>query len=410
METAVTSLKHGPPAAYAILEASEGDQMHLDIDEPKEESTLMKRFGTLLTVLASMAVGGLIVGAVAFWVADDDDAGTTQPAATSDDGGSQPVNDDSTSDAAPPADYSELYEQVRDSVVRITPSTGSPLGGGLGSGVVIDVDGYIITNYHVVEGADDVTVTFSDGTTADGRVAGTDPGNDIALVKVEAGLEQLEPAALGDSDALDIGSPVAAIGNPFGLDGTFTTGVISGLDRTLPASANDRPIRGLIQTDAAVNPGNSGGALFNLEGEVIGINTAIETNGTGGFVGVAYAVPINTPKRFLTQLTAGETVDHPRLGISGEALTDEQAAQAGVEYGVAVAAVGNGSAADEAGLIGSADGTGDIIVAIDGRPVDSVARLFARLDDYRVGDVVRLSVLRDSRKVEVTATLAGGAQ
>src|SRR5438876_463756 len=140
----------------------------------------------------------------------------------------------------------------------------------------------------------------------------------------------------GDSTQIKVGTVVAAIGNPFGLDGTFTTGVISGLDRTLPSGNNGRPIRGLLQTDAAVNPGNSGGALFDVQGDVIGINTAIENPGGDTFAGIAYAVPINTPKRFLTQLTSGTSINHPRLGIAGQTLTPDQTRSLGVSQGVAV--------------------------------------------------------------------------
>jgi len=380
--------------------------MHL-YEQPPAPPPASRRsvLSTLATVLLSMALGGVIVGAVAWWAFDNDDTGAGATPAATGDGGSRNVSDDAPPLTAP-ADYTELYEQVRNSVVRIMPEDGNPLtGGGLGSGVVIDGNGYILTNYHVVSGADDVTVTFSDGTAVDGRVAGTDPGNDIALVKVEAGLPQLEPAKLGDSDAVEVGMPVAAVGNPFGLDGTFTTGVVSGLDRTLPSSANRRAIRGLIQTDAAVNPGNSGGALFNMNGQVIGINTAIETNGTGGFVGVAYAVPINTPKRFLEQLVAGETIEHPRLGISGQALSPEEADDRGVPYGVAVLAVENGSAADDAGLIGAPDGSGDVIVEIDGEPMRTFEDLADYIDSREVGDQVTLSVQRGDERVEITATL-----
>jgi putative serine protease PepD len=290
--------------------------------------------------------------------------------------------------------------------VRVTSGDSTPFGSeGFGSGVVIDDQGHIITNYHVVSGSDDVTVTFADGSVVDGEVAGTDPGNDIALVKVAAGLDQLEPAALGDSDAVDVGSAVAALGNPFGLDGTFTTGVISGLDRTLTSSANGRPIRGLLQSDTAVNPGNSGGALFNLSGEVIGINTAIENPGGTGFVGVAYAVPINTPKRFMSQLVEGDTIEHPRLGIAGRSLSAEEADELGVPQGVAVLSVENGSAADDAGLEGASDGEGDVIVAIDGQPMTTFESLADYIDSKQVGDEVTLSVRRDGEDIELQATL-----
>jgi S1-C subfamily serine protease len=250
-----------------------------------------------------------------------------------------------------------------------------------------------------------VTVTFSDGTVVEGEVAGTDPGNDIALVKVEAGLDALQPAALGDSSAVEVGSIVAAVGNPFGLDGSFTTGVISGINRSLPSSANGRPIRGLLQTDTAVNPGNSGGALFNLRGEVVGINTAIENPNGAGFSGIAYAVPIDTPKRFLTQLVAGDEIDHPRLGISGRELTPSAARALGVPQGIAVLSVDNGSGADEAGLQGATNGSADVIVAIDGVPMATFDDLADYIDSKDVGDEVTLTVHRDGEEIEIVAEL-----
>jgi S1-C subfamily serine protease len=345
------------------------------------------------------------------WALDDDDSGSnTNSTPTSD--GSQTVSEtnNGNGDASLP-DYTALFDEVRPSIVRIT--TGqieeSPFDfgqEGLGSGIVIDEDGSIITNFHVVNGFDEVTVTFSDGTVTTAEVIGTDPGNDIALIDVDiTDSAVLKPAKLGDSDAVEVGSVVAAIGNPFGLDGSFTTGVISGLDRTLPSSADGRPIRGLLQTDTAVNPGNSGGALINTDGEVIGINTAIENPNGAGFAGVAYAVPVNTPKRFLPQLVEGETIDHPRLGISGQSLSPSQAEDLGVPYGVAVLTVENGSAADEAGLLSSADGTGDIIVEIDGQPMEKFEDLADYIDGKNVGDEVVLKVHRDGEDIELTAVL-----
>ena len=199
------------------------------------------------------------------------------------------------------------------------------------------------------------------------------------------------------------------MGNPFGLDGSFTTGVISGLDRSLPSSANGRPIRGLLQTDTAVNPGNSGGALFNLEGEVIGINTAIENPTGNGFAGIAYAVPINTPKRFLTELVAGDTIEHPRLGISGREVTPEVAQAIGVEHGIVVLSVDNGSGADEAGLVGATNGSGDVIIAIDGTPMRTFDDLADYVDAKNVGDEVTLTVMRDGEQIELTASCGVGS-
>ncbi len=368
-----------------------------------------------LTGLGGVVVGAAIVGG-AVWAFDlgDDDSGSSQPAAVTDSNDSETVSDTGSSGdgaSATQSDYTELFEDVRPSIVRITTGEveDSPFDfgqEGLGSGIVIDTDGHIMTNYHVVTGYDEVTVTFEDGTTGTAEVVGQDPGNDVAIVKVTLDdMSVLQPAKLGDSDSIAVGSIVAAIGNPFGLDGSFTTGVISGLDRTLPSSADGRPIRGLLQTDTAVNPGNSGGALINLQGEVVGINTAIENPNGAGFAGVAYAVPINTPKRFLTQLVAGETIDHPRLGISGRSITPSQAEDLNIEYGVAVLSVETGSAADEAGLESSAAGEGDIILEIDGQPMNDFEDLADYIDSKDVGDEVTLLVERDGEQIELTATL-----
>lgn len=355
-----------------------------------------------LGVLAGAALVGGIV-----WATDDGTGSSNPPATTS-----QPVSGDNadTGGDAAAADFTELYARVRNSVVRITTGSdsGDIFGGprdGLGSGIVLDEEGHILTNYHVVRGFDEVSVTFADGTTVDAEVVGTDPGNDIALVRADADASLLEPAALGDSSSVQVGELVAAIGSPFGLDGTFTTGVVSGLNRTLPSSADGRPIRGLLQTDTAVNPGNSGGALFNMRGEVIGINTAIENPGGGGFAGVAYAVPINTPKRFLTQLVAGETIEHARLGISGQTLPRSEAERLGVDHGVAVATVEPGSAADDAGLRSASGNDADVILEIDGQPMKTFEELADYIDSRNVGDEVTIKVLRDGEELELTARL-----
>ena len=374
------------------------------------------RFGTtFLAGLVGVLAGAAIVGG-AVWALDVNDGGSNSTTASTTTSGSIPVSDNGAADSngagAAQADYEQLYQDVRPSIVRIT--TGEQGDNafdfareGLGSGVVTDTAGHILTNYHVVRGFQTVTVTFADGTIARAEVVGTDPGNDIALIKADvADASVLKPAKLGDSKAVQVGSIVAAIGNPFGLDGSFTTGVISGLDRTLPSSADGRPIRGLLQTDTAVNPGNSGGALINLDGEIIGINTAIENPGGGGFAGIAYAVPINTPKRFLTQLVAGEEIEHPRLGIAGRSLSHVQAADLGVEYGVAVLSVENGSAADSAGLQSSSSGTGDVIVEIDGVPMRKFEDLADYVDSKNVGDAVTLKVRRDGKDIELKTELS----
>jgi putative serine protease PepD len=368
----------------------------------------MSRVSIIFTIIASMLVGAALVGGITFAL-DDDNGSSSTPNSVA----ANPTNasaQEQPNDVQLQDDFTGLFEKVRPSVVRITTGqTGqdpfSRQQEGLGSGIVLDTDGHILTNYHVVNGFDEVTVTFSDGTVAQADVVGTDPGNDVAMVKTDADPSVLKPAELGDSDAVQVGSLVAAVGNPFGLDGSFTTGVISGLDRILPSSSNGRPIRGLIQTDAAVNPGNSGGALFNMDGQVIGINTAIENPNGNGFAGVAYAVPINIPKRFMTELTSGQPIDHPRLGISGSSLTAQEAKDLGVPYGVAVISVDAGSAAGDAGLRQSSQGTGDVIVAIDGEAMKSFDDLASYVDSKKVGDEVTLTVHRDGKDIELKTTL-----
>ena len=370
----------------------------------------MRFLTTFLAAIAGVAVGAVVVGAIAWGMDSDDGDGSGSTSTTTE--STQTVSDNGRSNSGEtPDNLTELYNDVRPSIVRITtgeePDSAFDFGpSGLGSGIVVDTDGHILTNFHVVSGSDSVTVTFSDGTVGQADVVGTDPGNDIAMIKVTVeDTSVLRPATLGDSESLEVGVIVAAIGNPFGLDGSFTTGVVSGLDRTLPSSADGRPIRGLVQTDAAVNPGNSGGALITLEGEVIGINTAIENPNGAGFAGVAYAVPINTPKRFLTQLVEGQDIEHPRLGISGTSLTPAQAEDLGIEHGVAILTVEAGSAADDAGLESSENGEGDVITAIDGQAMETFEDLADYVDSKQVGDEVTLTVQRDGEEIELQATL-----
>jgi S1-C subfamily serine protease len=372
----------------------------------------MKFGSTFVGALAGVLVGAAVVGAVAWGVNRDDDSGSTNTSTAPTT--SQPVNsssDNNNSSSSDATNFPALYDEVRPSIVRITTGqeSNSPFdfgAEGLGSGIVVDTEGHILTNNHVVDGFDQVTVTFSDGTVGQADVVGTDPGDDIALIKVSVDdTSVLKPAKLGDSASVEVGETVAAIGNPFGLDGSFTTGVISGLDRTLQENQGQRPLHGLLQTDTAVNPGNSGGALINLDGEVIGINTAIYNNNGSGFTGIAYAVPINTPKRLLTQLVAGDTIEHARLGISGATLSPQEAEDLGVPYGVAVLTVERGSAADDAGLQPAENGTGDVIIEIDGQAMHKFEDLANYIDTKKAGDEVTLKVHRDGKDVELKATL-----
>lgn len=365
----------------------------------------VKRSTLLLVplIVVSMLLGaGVVIGVERLTEEEPSPATTAPPSGVVSEQERQPQS------AAPvTTDLSSLYDRVRPSVVLIrgqrTLVSGLPGAQGTGTGVVLDTEGHILTNDHVVRGFDEVFVTFADGTEVRADVLGRDPGNDLAIVKARDAGELLKPAILGDSSQVKVGQPVVAIGNPFDLEATMTAGIVSGLNRTLPSSANGRPIRGLIQTDAAVNPGNSGGPLLTLDGKVIGINTAVE-NPSGGnfFVGVGYAVPINTAKRFLPKLIAGETIAHPRLGIAGDTVTPRLVDEFGlkVQKGVLVVDVARRSAADDAGLR-----EGDVIVALDGQPVETFDQLADAIDAKEVGDTVTVTVNRDGEELQLTAKL-----
>lgn len=307
-------------------------------------------------------------------------------------------------------DLPALVDRVRPSVVRIASTTGTGNFGaqGVGTGIMVDREGNILTNFHVIEGARSVTVDLTDGTQAPATIVGTDPGNDLAVVKANIPSSKIAAATLGDSDAVRVGEPVFAIGNPFGLAFTVTSGIVSGRERER-AGTDGRPIRNVLQTDAAVNPGNSGGPLFNARGEVVGINTSIE-NPTGQrvFVGIGFAVPSNTAKRFLPQLVKGETPKHAQLGIAGITLDASTADNLGVTItqGVYVTNVAAGSPADQAGLKGATRGPGgDVITAIDGRLVRSIGELAGIIDSHAVGETVALTVQRGREQVQLRAVL-----
>jgi S1-C subfamily serine protease len=309
-------------------------------------------------------------------------------------------------------------DRVLPSVVAIGTVSGNGIrqAQGLGTGVVVDDEGHILTNNHVVEGARQVRVEFSDGTMAEGTVIGSDPGNDLAVVKVDLPEDNLSPATFGDSDQVRPGESVFAIGNPFSQKFTVTSGIISAVERdSSGSSSSGRPVRGMLQTDAAVNPGNSGGPLFNAAGEVVGINTSIE-NPTGQrvFVGVGFAVSSNTAQRFLPDMIAGNPISHPQLGVTGANLNAINAEQAGVDIdqGVYITTVSPGSAADEAGIRPAEEQTsaelppgGDVVTKIDGKEVSTIEELAKLVDQYNVGDQVTLTVWRDGAEIELTATL-----
>lgn len=316
-----------------------------------------------------------------------------------------------------------IYREVSPAVVHITSTAlvydffFNPVPQrGAGSGFIIDQQGHIVTNNHVVEDARSLEVTLVSGKKVRAKLVGRDPLNDLAVIKIDVPGEKLHVVRLGHSDQLEIGQMAIAIGNPFGLDRTVTTGVVSSLNRTLRAS-NGRQIRGVIQTDAAINPGNSGGPLLNSRGEVIGINTAIFSP-SGGSVGIGFAIPVNIAKRIVPELIAKGRASHPYLGISGLSVTSENSRVLNlpVEHGVLVVRVEARSPAAHAGIRGGQRRVqigntilrvgGDVIVAIDGQKVESLNGLIAYLEDNkRVGETIELGILRDGRQVKVRVEL-----
>ena len=388
----------------------------------------MRLRSALIAILASALISAVVAIAVVN-ITDDDNSSptaastgtTTTPTST---GSSGDSNDSQTSLSSECLAPSEIYEQLRPSVVVITSTANGRFGQeqGSGSGVIIDDEGFILTNYHVVSGADVIEVTLDDGSTLAATVVGSDPGNDLAVIRVDPPAEGLTAARLGDSDELRVGDAVFALGNPFGLEATFTEGIVSAVGRTYSPGTGTRQLRNMIQTDAAVNPGNSGGPLANCHGEVVGINSLLENpTGQGVNVGIAFAVSINTAKNALDDLVAGNTISHPWLGIRGRELTPALANELGVSTteGVYVVIVAQNSPADRAGLrpaLASEDAAtddsdlppgGDVILAVDGTEVNDVDELAGYLDSQkRPGDTVTLDVLRDGQETVVEATLA----
>ncbi|NWF71029.1 MAG: trypsin-like peptidase domain-containing protein [Chloroflexi bacterium] len=306
--------------------------------------------------------------------------------------------------------YADIYNRVSPSVVAIYVTFSDReglIGGASGSGFVLDTDGHIVTNFHVVDNADTIEVNFVDGTRARGEVVGTDPDSDLAVLQVDVQAGLLQPVILGDSDALVIGQMTIAIGSPFGQRWTMTTGIVSAVDRRIQGLSN-YSVGAVIQTDAAINPGNSGGPLFNLQGEVIGVNSQIVNDSFG----IGFAVPSNLVRRVVTELIENGRVSYSFLGIEGRELTDltldfvEQFNVPANLRGVVVTSVFEGGPAQQAGLRGSTDDTLEIITAINGTPVLGFSSLVAYLaTNTRPGDTVTLTVLRGGEARTVSVTL-----
>ena len=312
----------------------------------------------------------------------------------------------------------EIFEKSEPGVVKVTVHRTDQVNGtsGVGSGFVFDKKGHIITNSHVVKDAKKVVVTFLDGRSYNAEVIGFDEFTDIGVIKVNADLSLLKPLSLGDSANLKVGEPIAAIGNPFGLSGSMTSGIVSQLGRLLPLGAG-YSIPDVIQTDAAINPGNSGGPLLNMRGEIVGINTAIQS-ATGEFTGVGFAVPSQTIAKIVPTLIENGEYHHPWIGISGRDIDPDLAKVLNLNdaVGFLVITVVENSPASKAGMHGSnetieIDGVkypvgGDIILSVDGKQVRKIDDILVHLQRAKsIGDEMNLEILRDGRTTNIIITL-----
>ena len=312
----------------------------------------------------------------------------------------------------------EIFEKSEPGVVRVNTQRNQTINdvGGVGSGFVFDKKGHIITNAHVIEDSTKTVVTFLDGRSYNAEIIGIDQYTDIGVIKVNADLKLLQPLTLGDSSNLQVGEPITAIGNPFGLSGSMTSGIISQMGRLLP-SGSGYSIPDVIQTDAAINPGNSGGPLLNMRGDIVGINTAIQST-TGEFTGVGFAIPSQTVAKIVPTLISEGEYNHPWIGISGRDIDPDMANVLGLKdaLGFLIITVVEDSPASEAGLIGSNKTIkvesreypvgGDIILAVDGIDVRKIDDILIHLQRVKtVGDEMNLEILRDGRTTNITIVL-----
>ena len=374
--------------------------------------------GVLVAALLLGAAGG-VAGAAGYDAADggiSDEPTSTTSTTSNDDvgtplrpGGRVTTQQDGRDDTpAPDGSPEAVAQQVLPSVVKI--NVAGAAGQGSGSGVILSKDGEILTNAHVVEVADnggDMTVDFSDGSSAEAEIVGTDPVTDLAVIRA-SDVTGLTPARIGDSDDLGVGEEVVAIGSPFGLTATVTSGIVSALNRPVSVgqSESDSTTYPAIQTDAAINPGNSGGPLVNLAGQVVGVNSSIRSSssamgGEGGSIGLGFAIPISKVLPIVDQLRNGETPTHARLGVTvTQPGNPDDPTRGGLVTGAGIAEVEPGSSGEEAGLQ-----EGDVVTRVDDEPVTGVESLVATIRGYRPGDEVTLTVLRDGDTVELEATL-----
>jgi len=313
----------------------------------------------------------------------------------------------------------ELFEKSEEGVVRIDVDKINSFreGNSVGSGFVFDLFGNIITNAHVIDNADNITVTFLDGSQYNASIVGVDKFTDIAVINVEEKPDYLHPLEIGDSSTLKVGEPVAAIGNPFGLSGSMTSGIVSQIGRLLPSHDTGFSIPNVIQTDAAINPGNSGGPLLNMNGEVMGINTAIQS-GTGQSAGIGFAVPSNTISKVVPVLITEGKYSHPWIGISGQDINPDLAKIRNLNHskGFLIVTVIPDSPAEMAGLKGVSEiekidnkeypKDGDIIISVDGKEVRKISDILIHLQEEKsVGDEMILGIIRDGEQMDIILTL-----
>src|SRR3989454_7330496 len=322
----------------------------------------------------------------------------------------------------------EIYQRYSPGVVNITTTTIGydfflrpvPMESGTGSGAVIDDQGHIVTNFHVVRGAETLEVTLPDKSKHEAKVVGADANNDLAVIQISVPRGRVTPIPLGTSKGLQVGQKVLAIGNPYGLERTLTTGVISSLGRSIQAE-NGRIIEDIIQTDAAINPGNSGGPLLNSQGQIIGINTAILSPGSNaGSIGIGFAIPADTVRRITADLITTGYVRHPWIGLKSAISLVEfpglaNALRLETQNGLMVVDAYDDSPASRAGLRGATQEIrigyrrlpvgGDVILQFQGKPVNSVQELATEIDRYKPGDKVTVTILRNNRKMDVPITL-----
>ena len=385
---------------------------------PTRSSSTLKPFALLAA--AAVLGGGAALGGAAAVGAFDGSSSTTVVQQSSSSPSTVPTS------AGTALTINEIYKRSGPGVVQITSTLGSSTsstgefqqsGQALGSGFVLDKEGRIATNFHVVDGATSIEVRFSNDDTLKATLVGSDPSTDVAVLKVDAGASALTPLALADSTRVEVGDAVVAIGNPFGLERTVTSGIVSALQRAVKAP-NGYSIDHVIQTDAPINHGNSGGPLLNTRGEVIGINSQIETGGSGdGNVGIGFAVPSNTVKTVVNQLVASGKVEHAYLGVSAVEVTDDIAKsfKLPVSEGLVIQTVSTGSGAADAGLKAGTEQVviagesfrmgGDVIVAADGKAVSTIDELRDVIGAHKPGDKIGLKIYHGGAAKTVTVTL-----